>query len=291
MESKMKDYSYIIDEVCTGAKTPHLVRQIIPILIGWAKKKETTHTYGELNKCIGYPNGNSSIGHQLGCVKDVLARLEKAMEKETKTSEHIPNLNALVSSSKTGLPSDGFSYVKPKYDTYDYEDKRMAVENINNVALNYDKWDWILALLGLKPAVNRDDEAKIRSGAFGFGGEGEEHKMLKEYIATHPKSIGIKSDEKGTNEHTLLSGDRLDVFFGIANVAVEVKPRSAPDADILRGIYQCVKYKAVLDAEAKVHGAIPNAKVILVIGGTLSKYNRSVQECLGVDVKENFVCH
>lgn len=282
----MKDYSYIIDKECTGVKTPDLVRKIIPILVGWAKRKETDHTYGDLNRLLGYKDGRcTSIGHSLGCVKLVFKRLE-----EEAKLEEIPTLNALVSNSTTGIPSEGFSYVHPKYDEMDLHEKRIIVENANNEALNYDQWDYILSLLGLKPCLCQTDEDAIRSGAFGFGGEGEEHKQMKEFIASHPESINNLISEKGECEHILLSGDRLDVFFPNANIVVEVKPKSASDVDILRGLFQCVKYKAILDAEAEVKGEIPNSEVLLVIGGTLSQSNRNVQECLNIEVIEQFEC-
>lgn len=273
----MKDYSYIID-ACTGK----LVRQIIPILVGWAKRKETNHTYGDLSRLLGYQDGRC-IGRQLGSVQLVFQQLQ-----EEAGLERIPTLNALVSSARTGIPSEGFSYVHPKYDEMDFTEKQIIVENANNEAFNYEKWDYVLALLGLKPYLSQADEDIIRSGAFGFGGEGKEHKLMKEFIAAHPEVIDEQISEEGVLEHILLSGDRVDVFFPKANVAVEVKPKLASDADILRGLFQCVKYKAILDAEAEVKGEIPDSEIILVIGGKLSQSNRNVQECLDIEVIEEF---
>lgn len=273
----MKDYSYIID-ACTGK----LVRQIIPILVGWAKRKETNHTYGDLSRLLGYQDGRC-IGRQLGSVQLVFQQLQ-----EEAGLERIPTLNALVSSARTGIPSEGFSYVHPKYDEMDFTEKQIIVENANNEAFNYEKWDYVLALLGLKPYLSQADEDIIRSGAFGFGGEGKEHKLMKEFIAAHPEVIDEQISEEGVLEHILLSGDRVDVFFPKANVAVEVKPKLASDADILRGLFQCVKYKAILDAEAEVKGEIPDSEIILVIGGKLSQSNRNVQECLDIEVFEEF---
>ena len=90
-------------------------------------------------------------------------------------------------------------------------------------------------------------------------------------------------------EHILLSGDRLDVYFELGDgskVAVEIKPSTSSDADVMRGLYQCVKYKTILDAEDKVHGNKTNNFAILVIGGELSSENRKVQETLGITIKE-----
>ena len=93
-------------------------------------------------------------------------------------------------------------------------------------------------------------------------------------------------------EHILLSGDRLDVYFELkdgSKVAVEIKPSTSPDADILRGLFQCVKYKSILDAEDKIHGEKAKNSVMLVMGGELSADNRIVRETLGVTVVEKCI--
>ena len=136
----------------------------------------------------------------------------------------------------------------------------------------------------MKSAISTSDVEEIRSGkVHGFGCEGAEHKALKEYIASHPALVGAK--ENGTTEYVLLSGDRLDVWFPNSQIAVEVKPSTSPDSDVLRGLFQCVKYKATLDAETAVMGEKPQAKVILVIGAHLSKSNQEIQRTLGISVK------
>lgn len=243
----MKNYSYLIDQECSGKKTPNIVRKTIPILVEWAKRKETKHTYGDLIRLLGYQHGRfSKIGHPLGCIKSIFKRLEKEAELE-----EIPTLNALVANAKSKLPSEGFSYVYPDYDKMEHNVKRIIVEKANNDAINYNKWDNILALLGLKPYFSQADEDKIRSGAFSFGGEGKEHKEMKDFIAANPKLINTNISEKGICEHILLSGDRLDVYFPKSRTIIEVKPKSASDADILRGLFQCIKYKAILNAEGR----------------------------------------
>jgi hypothetical protein len=47
-------------------------------------------------------------------------------------------------------------------------------------------------------------------------------------------------------------------------IVVEVKSRLSNDADLERGLYQCVKYRALLRAEQQAVGAIPNGWAILV---------------------------
>lgn len=144
-------------------------------------------------------------------------------------------------------------------------------------------------MLGLKECVITDEETSDISKAFsgGFGGEGEEHKALKNFIASNPSVLKHKIISKGETEHILLSGDRLDVFFKAENVAVEVKPKFSPEDDVTRGIFQCVKYKAVLEAESIIFGDYKDAEIFLVIGGKLSPKNRKIANDLGIKVYEN----
>lgn len=277
----MKDYSYLIDEICPSLKSQELIRKIIPILVNWAKHAKTDGTYRDLNVLLGYSDGRfSGIGYQLGLVSEVFRLLSGEIGVE------IPTLNALVNNSKTGLPSEGFSYVFPDYDKYDDDKKKELVSLLNTKAIGFRNWDWVLSLLGLKPKTSLKEESIIRSGQLGMGGESDEHRKLKEYVAAHPEIVGLKKDEQGCMEYTLLSGDRLDVFFKDSNVAVEIKSEISSDADVLRGLFQCVKYKSILDAEAQVHGQKQNARAILLLGKSLSVSNRQVQTDLGIEVIE-----
>lgn len=135
-----------------------------------------------------------------------------------------------------------------------------------------------------------DSEELIRSGkSFGCG-EGDNHKKLKEYIFNNPAAIGIGNVAERDMERILLSADRLDVWFRQYDgtcIAVEVKSSISTDADVMRGLYQCVKYKAIMDAENTVHGDRHTNKAILVLGGSLSEENRYVRDKLGIIVIEN----
>ena len=278
-------FAFLIDRcskgtTTNGSKTAHNVRKVLPLLVKWAKEGRTNGTYNELIKACGYKQ-YSGFGRVLGVVHDIFTALSK------ETGEDIPTLNALVTDPKTGLPSNGFFYVSSDYEKLDDEAKRKIVANYNAQAIHYKQWDWVLNLLGLKAAVDSSVIDKIRKGAFGFGGEGEEHKNLKLHIAKHPELVNLKSKSEGETEHILLSGDRLDVFFSDINTAVEVKPSTSPEADILRGIYQCVKYKAILDAEAQHRGVYANNRAILALGGSLTEQTRLAAEILGVTVFEN----
>ena len=54
-------------------------------------------------------------------------------------------------------------------------------------------------------------------------------------------------------EKELLSGDRVDVVYSTGNemLAIEVKSRESNWHDLRRGIFQCIKYRAVLQAQER----------------------------------------
>ena len=110
------------------------------------------------------------------------------------------------------------------------------------------------------------------------------------FFFDNPNVIGIEDYTEKETEHILLSADRIDVWFKLADgscVAVEVKSHKSTEADILRGIFQCVKYKSIMDAEDKVHRSEASNSSILVLGGTLSEHNKYYSDMLGVTVIDN----
>lgn len=285
---KKQNKRNIIDEVCTQDKTRLLVRKIIPILIRWAKQGITSNTYKDLTKELGYDDSFSGIGVQLAYVDSVISKLKDV------SKENIPTLNVLVNSKRTNMPSEGFSFVYPSYENMSIEEKQIFVFGLKQEVIEYERWDWVLSSLGLSESNIdiKDSEKSIRSGkCFNSGGEGIEHKTIKEFIYNHPESLGIENVQEKVMEYILLSGDRLDVFFKLSNdscIAVEVKPSSSPDDDILRGLFQYVKYKTIMDAENKIHCKKANNTSMLVIGGKLSTENKKVRDILGIKVIEDF---
>lgn len=279
----MDTFPNLINEVCKTEKTAKHVMSSIPILTRWAKSGITTNTYGDLIKELGMTRF-SGIGYVLGSIEDVMKALRE------KTGHNIPTLNALIR-GKDGLPSYGFEYVNKQYPSMPAIDKKRLVDGMNKESVDYSNWDQVLQLLELKPSVvsSVKDETIIRNGKTYGSGEGPKHKALKEYVCAHPETIGIRNVVKSDMEYILLSGDRLDVYFELKDgtrIAVEVKSSISPDDDILRGLYQCVKYKAVLEAENKVHCCIGNTRSLIVIEGHLSESNQQVKDSLGVCVIE-----
>ena len=274
----------------TAHKNPQWACKMIPVLIYWAERSTKPHTYSELSKEVGHRT--DQIGSILGLIDDIFRELKKI-----KKFDDLPTLNCLVVSKSTMLPSSGFSYVSHNYASLTEEEKSEEMEANNKNAYNYKKWNDVLDILQLKPYIPKDnssDESIIRKGSFTYhSSEGEKHKALKQYIYDYPEIIGIKNVALRSMEYTLLSGDRLDVYFELkdgTHIAVEVKSEISNDADILRGIYQCVKYDAILKAERCVHcvkGKHYPVKEILVLEGEMPMEKASVASLLNVAYKEN----
>jgi hypothetical protein len=67
--------------------------------------------------------------------------------------------------------------------------------------------------------------------------------------------IGIKGAFTANFEEVLFSGDKADLILEDSGrrrrICVEVKSHISADEDLIRGIFQCVKYGAVLEAQEK----------------------------------------
>ena len=271
----------IINSVIHTKRSQELVGQIIPILVGWAIYGLTNKTYGDLLHALGYTR-YSGIGIQLGNVETVMRALRKM------TGEDVPTLNALV--KKNGIPSDGFDFVYPNYNGLTLSEKLVFVAGINEKALNYQKWDWVLDQLGLQPSKIITEQELEAISVHGGGGEGKEHKVIKEFVYNHPESLGINGVIRKETEYPLPSGDRLDVYFETSDCryAIEVKPSTSPDDDITRGIFQCVKYKAVMEAVRKIGYDKYAVKTLLVTSSEISERNKKLAEALNVPYTENY---
>lgn len=279
----MNDYSYILKQAVPTEKMRAIVSTMIPHLIRWAQNGETDKTYLDMIHILNMPRW-SGIGRALGSVEDVMQVLRKDSGKSD-----IPSLNALCKNTSTKLPSEGFSYVYKEYDKMPVEAKRIFVEGVNQKAVKYEHWDWVLNALGLQPAVGltEDEWKSISKPIYGSGGEGKEHKALKEYIKANPKALGIHHVAHSETEHVLPSGDRLDVYFELKDgtrVAVEVKPSTAPEQDVARGIFQCVKYEATMKAIRQLENESYAIQTYLVVAADITPTNQKIADELKVKV-------
>ena len=125
----------------------------------------------------------------------------------------------------------------------------------------------------------------------GGGGEKDPHNDLKNYIAENPSAVELnESLAPGKIEQKLLpTDDQPDVLFQDTHcrIAVEVKSRISPQTDLERGLFQCVKYKALLEARRIVDEKTYEVDAILAIECSLPKELISIRDKLGIKVIEN----
>jgi hypothetical protein len=84
------------------------------------------------------------------------------------------------------------------------------------------------------------------------GGEGMAHLHLKKYVASNPHALGLHTSTFGIKEYLYVSGDECDVVFDLPDgnsAVVEVKDGRGAKGELVKGIYQAVKYRALMVAE------------------------------------------
>ena len=154
----------------------------------------------------------------------------------------------------------------------------------------YPRWGEVLRELSLEPVQPRfHDEVDAASSFTGGGGEGDRHRELKEFVARNPACIGLhETTPIGSNEVPLPSGDCLDVSLNFKKqwISAEVKTVISGTADITRGLFQCVKYRAVMLAVQAVKGEIRDVRAVLALEGKLPLELVALRNILGIEVYE-----
>lgn len=261
-------------------------RQALPLLVRQAKSQEPLY-YSELAKEMDMPNARN-LNYILGYIGRAL--LELAKREKTKD---IPAINCLVVSKSSNLPGEGIDFFLPKKKFYGLpkNQQRRLLKQLLADIYHYKNWDWVLNKLGLEPYQGEYQKKLIKEapkhGGKG-GGESPEHLRFKNYIAQHPEYFGLPPDIIGQTEFELPSMDTVDVLFenGDELVGVEVKSKISDIYDLTRGLFQCIKYKALIDAFQVVNNNQPNSRVVLALETLLPKELVSIKNQLGIDVLE-----
>ena len=211
--------------------------------------------------------------------------------------EPIPPLGGLVVNKSSEMPGDGFAEFAPDPATFrsaPLRVRRQIVDGILAKVYSYRKWPKVLQYFGAAPLEAPDladllpESARI---ALGGRGESDAHKAFKEFVARNPALLGIDDPDLAAQlEYCFASSDTVDVLFSGKRqyVAVEVKSRISSEFDILRGIFQCVKYQALLDATVAVEQKSVDTRTMLVLEASLPDHLRSIVHTLQVEVCENF---
>ena len=279
--------------------TERTARNILPMLI-WCAKHGKKITYGQLDQEIqrrklGHHVNVVVYGHPAGAIGNALLETEKDL------GEKIPPINSLVVNAKTGIPGTGCDYYmqhyleenKPRALT-GQQRKSMAEDTMEEI-WQYQGWDVLLKkydltpLHGDIPSLNVATVSKKlpKKGGWSNEPESEEHAALKIWVSKNPNILKSKIPfMNGETEWLYASADRVDVMFLHSEgcMAVEVKSIKSNDADLERGIYQCVKYQSLLRAELKAAGNIPNGLAVLVSERNLPDSLVQLADLLGVRV-------
>lgn len=125
------------------------------------------------------------------------------------------------------------------------------------------------AVLGdTRKKLDKTDGVEVDDGGEVSGrspvAESPEHKQLRLWAFDNPKFFGAKKCSLPGTETYLKSGDRVDATHIGEDIAhlIEVKSRNSGELDLERGIFQCLKYRAVF---AKMDGSPPTYKIIAIL--------------------------
>ncbi|MGL5602328.1 MAG: hypothetical protein ACRDD5_15750 [Silvania sp.] len=275
-----------ISEPISGEKKYQIrARAALPLLVRQAKAGASIF-YCDLAEELGMPNPRN-LNYVLGSIGQSLEKLSK------KWKYKIPPIQCLVVNKSTGLPGEGIGWFLVKqeeFSTLPLRRKREIVQAELHHIFSFPDWNDVLDALELEPVISDFTLlVKKATGAFG-GGESQQHKALKEYVAQNPALIGLgERTPVGTTEYPLPSGDSLDVSFsGKKNwVAVEVKSSISDERDIVRGLFQCVKYRAIMEAVMLTESRPQSARALLVLESKLPASLIPIKNLLGIEVVED----
>lgn len=259
-------------------------RAALPVLVRQARAHSPIY-YSELAAELEIPNPRN-LNYVLGSVGQALKALSRTWK------ENIPPIQCLVINKNTRLPGEGIGWFitnKQDFRKLSRKQQRLLVEAELQKVFSYQKWPEVLGAFGLAPAS--EDYSRILSKALEFrgGGESENHKRLKNFVALHPELVSLPKGARGEIEYGLPSGDSLDVLFKHKAdwIGVEVKSDISGPQDIVRGLFQCVKYRAVIEAYQAVMTMPQSARTVLVLEHSLPAELVSLKNILGIEVIES----
>lgn len=216
-------------------------KMALPYLVYNAQKRKTL-TYLELGtKIDAHPH--AVVPRVLGYLRDEIC-----------AKRGFPLINVIVVNKKTQMPGDSFL---PGAEHLSKEEKKVKFEEIRDEIFAFDKWDDLLKDLGLSPIKKKPEDFKEEARAYmellkkrKNVGEGLAHLKLKNYVAENPECIGVPSRTKWEVEFPFISGDECDVVFDISgDKAVVVEIKNGERGELIKGIYQAIKYRALMVAE------------------------------------------
>lgn len=239
-------------------------RRAFPILVRQAKQHQPIF-YQELAAELEMPNPRN-LNFVLGSIGTTLQELSRKKDWE------IPKIQALVVNVDTKQPGPGFFGGEDAFKQLPRWKRNSQVAALYGDIFAYSDWDEVLKELGLFPLSVTAKKLIAAAAEFHGGGESDAHRQMKEAIASDPTLIDLPARCHCLGmEYRLPSGDALDVFleYGRKRIAVEVKTSISDLADVTRGLFQCVKYQAVIDALAAYENWGTTLEIILALESKL----------------------
>lgn len=279
----MHEYRTWLDK---GNVTAERAKRALPILIRQARAEKPL-TYEDLGIELGmHHRPVKTVAAYVGFTLSAIGRTHGWKRRAP------PPLQSLIVNGITGLPGHGFdNFLGPTYQKAKSKSQRLAIlKAVYAETASYGNWDELLELLQLDPAPMELDEIVASAAkSRGRGGEGPDHRALKEYVAANPALVGLREDHAlGELEYGLASGDKVDVVFTDRRrkTAVEVKSRISSDGDVARGLFQCLKYRVVLEAQSALSEKPFNVSVALILGRDFPAALIPLRNSLGIEVIE-----
>lgn len=239
--------------------------------------------YADLANELEMSNARN-LNFVLGSIGTSIKELSKEWNIE------VPPIQCIVVNKQTGLPGDGwFLSRKQEFAQLDNRQKKIVVDSKLESVFAFQLWDAVLERFSLEPEPPHFRDDNDHAAHLGGGPESPEHKRLKQYILENPREVDINGNILNSSlEEPLPSGDCADVFFVLKAewIIVEAKSRISSEPDLVRGLYQCVKYKCILEAMQKASNHPQNARAILAIEGKLPQRLVALKNLLEVEVVE-----
>ena len=261
------DYRIVSKLSSTNAnlEEPNATEPLARWLIGAARQSPpATLTYREVASRLEKECGFSPIS-PASRIGRTVAALQYAIHARDPSA---PLLNVLLVRQDNGLPASGAQeFLAARFP----EESRLGgtdadivypelwaryVRFATDEAHGYSGWENLYEQL-FGPYVPDPFYVPRKRTAGGGGGEGCNHKALREWVHEHPERVDKRlRDVDSATEVELLSGDRVDVVYRTPReiLAIEAKSRDSNWPDLQRGVYQCVKYRAVMQAQEETSG-------------------------------------
>jgi hypothetical protein len=267
-----------------GAGDYARARKALPILVRQAIAEQTI-AYQDLARELGLTN-QRHVGRVLGKVGHALEALSDEWDKE------IPHIMGLVVRKDTGIPGEGFSWFLENRSAFlraSPRRKKAIIDRELSIIFCYKAWSRVLDHFGLSVATRplRAQAVPGRGAGRGGGPETEAHRRFKRFVAHHPELFDVsKAARPGIIEYCLPSGDEVDVLFQHRNhwVGIEAKAATAPLVEIERGLFQCVKYAALMAAAQAAQQRRQSYRVVLCTEGRFPPELEWLRHTLGISV-------